>query len=90
MLGLGFSLNLFFSVLSVFFLSLIPSVRQCFHFGCFSHLWLRLTHKGFSGLREFLLVEVPVFVFIKGPRVLYECIGIVNAVFVHDTIEDGF
>ena len=27
--------------------------------------WLWLTHKGFSGLGEFLLIQVPVFVFIK-------------------------
>ncbi len=54
------------------------------------HTWFWLTHKGFSGLGEFFLIQIPVFVFIKRPRVLHKCIGIVNAVLVHDTLKDGF
>ena len=49
----------------------------------FTQRWFWLTHKGFSGLGEFFLIQIPVFVFIKRPRIA-QCIGIVNAVLVHD------
>ena len=49
-----------------------------------------LVHKGLSGLGEFLLVQVSIFVFIERSRKLQERGSIVNVVLVHDTLQDGF